>query len=49
MKKYGAFHDTRREAILWASKAANQLKIFPECKIKTTLKELTSFVVSRIN
>ena len=49
MKKYGALNDTRQEAIIWAAKAADYLEIFPECEMKTTLKELTSFVVSRVN
>lgn len=49
MKKYGALNDTRHEAIIWATKAADHLEIFPECEIKTILKELTSFVVERIN
>ena len=49
MKKYGALDDTRHEAIIWATKAADYLEIFPECEIKIILKELTSFVVERIN
>jgi octaprenyl-diphosphate synthase len=49
MKKYGALDDTRHEAIIWATRAADYLEIFPECEMKITLKELTSFVVERIN
>lgn len=49
MRKYNAFDDTRCEALLWASKATSYLDVFPECEMKTTLKELTSFVVSRVN
>ena len=49
MKKYGTLNDTRHEAIIWATKAADYLEIFPECEMKITLKELTSFVVERIN
>ena len=49
MKKYETLDFTRNEAINYSKKASNSLDVFSKSDLKDTLKELASYVVSRIN
>ena len=49
MKKYETLDFTRSEAINYSKKASNSLDVFPRSDLKDTLKELASYVISRIN
>ena len=49
MEKYETLDFTRNEAITYSRKASNSLDAFPRSDLKDTLKELASYVVSRIN
>ena len=49
MEKYETLDFTRNEAITYSRKASHSLDVFPRSDLKDTLKELASYVVSRIN
>ena len=49
MEKYGSLDFTRNEAMNYSRKASNALDVFPGSDLKDKLKELASYVVSRIN
>ena len=49
MDKYDTLDFTRNEAIKYSRKASESLDVFPRSDLKDTLKELASYVVSRIN
>jgi octaprenyl-diphosphate synthase len=44
----GSLEKVRLEAMKWADLAKSQLKLLPVCDIKTSLCDLTDFVISRV-
>ena len=44
----GSLEKVRLEALKWADLAKSQLKLLPACDIKTSLCDLTDFVISRV-
>ncbi len=49
MNKYGTLEATRADAFGWAAKAKSELETLPEHEIRTLLRDLADYVVSRLN
>ena len=49
MEKYETLDFTRKKAIDFSKKASDSLTVFSDSNLKTTLKSLTCYIVSRIN
>ncbi len=49
MAKYGTLDATRSDALGWANKAKASLDILPDHEIRTLLRDLADYVVSRLN
>ncbi len=49
MAKYGTLEATRSDAVDWATKAKASLNALPDHEIRTLLRDLADYVVSRLN
>ncbi|TMV10252.1 polyprenyl synthetase family protein [Ruegeria sediminis] len=49
MQKYGTLDATRADANRWAAKAKGALDVLPDHEIRTLLRDLADYVVSRLN
>ncbi|MCA0905871.1 polyprenyl synthetase family protein [Ruegeria marisrubri] len=49
MNKYAALEETRQDALGWANKAKASLDVLPDHEIRSLLRELADYVVSRLN
>jgi len=49
MNKYGTLEATRADAVGWANKAKAALDTLPDHEIRTLLRDLADYVVSRLN
>lgn len=49
MAKYGTLEETRRDALEWAAKAKSSLDALPDHEIRSLLRDLADYVVSRLN
>ncbi|MDA7964590.1 polyprenyl synthetase family protein [Ruegeria sp.] len=49
MAKYGTLEATRRDALDWAAKAKSALDVLPDHEIRSLLRDLADYVVSRLN
>ncbi len=49
MNKYGTLEATRMDALGWASKAKAAVAILPDNEIRTLMRDLADYVVSRLN
>ncbi|MGV6803499.1 MAG: polyprenyl synthetase family protein [Ruegeria sp.] len=49
MKRYGTLEATRADALGWAAKAKTSLGALPDNEIRTLLRDLADYVVSRLN
>ena len=49
MNKYGTLDATRRDAVGWATKAKSSLDALPDHEIRSLLRDLADYVVSRLN
>ncbi|WP_209834688.1 polyprenyl synthetase family protein [Ruegeria sp. HKCCE3926] len=49
MNKYATLEETRQDALGWANKAKAALDVLPDHDIRSLLRELADYVVSRLN
>ncbi|NOE27638.1 polyprenyl synthetase family protein [Ruegeria sp. HKCCD6157] len=49
MNKYATLEETRQDALGWANKAKASLEVLPDHEIRSLLRELADYVVSRLN
>ncbi|NOC84903.1 polyprenyl synthetase family protein [Ruegeria sp. HKCCD6428] len=49
MNKYATLEETRQDALGWANKAKASLDVLPDHEIRSLLRELADYVVSRLN
>ncbi|MES0863938.1 polyprenyl synthetase family protein [Ruegeria sp. SCPT10] len=49
MAKYQTLEATRRDALDWANKAKTALEVLPDHELRTLLRDLADYVVSRLN
>ena len=49
MNKYATLEETRQDALGWANKAKAALDVLPDHEIRSLLRELADYVVSRLN
>lgn len=49
MNKYATLEETRQDALGWANKAKTSLDVLPDHEIRSLLRELADYVVSRLN
>jgi octaprenyl-diphosphate synthase len=49
MKKYGSLEGSRSDALAWAEVAKDALNVVPDHELKGLLRDLSDYVVSRIN